>query len=74
VLQNAVIKEKLEGKDKESNTYFASTACRPCPTTSATYAISTTEYGSTIRRRFCWSNVSYSAARWERIVGSEESS
>jgi len=27
-----------------------------------------------MRRRFCWSSVSYSAARCDRIVGSEESS
>ena len=54
--------------------YFASTACRSCPTISATCAISTTEYGSTIRNRFCSSSVSYNAARCERIVESEESS
>ena len=54
--------------------HFASTSCRPCLTCCATYSISTTEYGSTMRNRFCSSSVSYSAARCERIVGSDESS
>ena len=70
----SVIHVQNVDEKKKSDTHLASTACRPCPTTSATYAISTTEYGSTIRRRFCSSRVSYSAARCERIVGSDESS
>ena len=57
-----------------NETYLSSTACRPWPTCWATYSTSTTEYGSTIRRRFCSSRVSYRAERWVRIVESDESS
>jgi hypothetical protein len=39
-------------KEKDIKAYFASMACRSCPTTSGTNAISTTEYGLTIRNRF----------------------
>jgi len=63
-----------KGRGEGEGTYFASTSCLPWPTCFATWSISTTEYGSIMRKRFCSRRVSYSAARCERMVGSEESS
>jgi hypothetical protein len=66
VNRNEVLEGVGKDKRKGRNTHLLSTLCRSCPTSSATCAISTTE--------FCSSKLSYNEARCERIVGSDESS
>ena len=59
---------------KRAATYLSSTSRTGCLTSLATWAISTREYGSMIRSRFCSRRVSYSAERWFRMMGSLDSS